>query len=186
MKEPVAINARKSLELKEGMPGFREAKANKYIPPRTPGKKEEFPMAMIAEVGASGKKRPREDGTDNERSKKTKVCRPQVSDLFKLKHDAKLSAPEDTLRKVSNVGKEAEEPPKGLKNHRNACFANSALQGLLGVPELADFLQELANGTLKEIEEIMSGCPDLKRPGMPTRESQEMLRSAFAPLENDM
>ncbi len=182
MKKPVAT-ARKSLELKEGMRGFREAKANKAMPPRTPEKNGECPIVMTAEVGASGKKRLREDAIDNERLKKIKVCRPQVSEMFRLKHDVKFSAPEDTPRKAPNAEKKAEEPPKGLKNHRNACFANSGLQGLLGVPELANFLQDLANGTLKEIEETMSGCPDLTRPEKSTR---EMLRSAFARLKDDM
>ena len=115
------------------MIGFKKAKAKKSILPRTPEKNGESPMVITAEVGASGKKRPREDATDNERSKQTKVCRPQVSELFGLKHDAKFSAPEDTPRKTSDIEKEAEEQPKGLKNHHNACFANAGLYVMFSV-----------------------------------------------------
>ena len=79
--------------------------------------------------------------------------------------------------------------PKGLKNYKNACYANAVLQCLNGIVEFANEYKTMANGTLERVSEIANKIADLDRRGKATRELQakrDVVRSAFKDLKELM
>ena len=109
--------------------------------------------------------------------------------MFGLKFGVKLSNIESAKRKVSTIEESVEEPPKGLMNHSKACFANAALQNLLGVPELVNYYKSFANGTLEVVKDMVSEDAEMTRNGKRTRDLNKKikeLRSAFAQWKDDM
>ena len=76
------------------------------------------------------------------------------------------------------------DPPKGLKNYLNACFANAGLQCLFGVPELLAHYEASGKGFSGDIQNIFvafHGLMMMKRTANRERcqEMKEQLRSAI-------
>ena len=81
------------------------------------------------------------------------------------KHRAKLSTSRPDGWKVQSS---EEEPPKGLENHKRACFANAGLQGLFGVPEIMKHYEARKEQISEKLQSIR-GNTKLMRAGQATR-----------------
>ena len=88
----------------------------------------------------------------------------QPYECFGLRHCVKLSTPRPDGLKVQSF----EEPPKGLENHKRACFANAGLQGLFGVPELIKHYEVCKEQISQKMQSIRR-YTSLMRAGKATR-----------------
>lgn len=66
-----------------------------------------------------------------------------------LKNPKRSEEPEQNMPSSTQLPTRSAAAPVGLDNYNQACFANSVLQCLDGIPELVDFYRPKANATLK-------------------------------------